>query len=305
VRSESSSGHTLNADLPMSRLARLRWIGLNWRNNSAARKNVDQGLILTRFAAGGLDEFWTRIDPTVSPARRLCDLFWLSLPWTKVAAALGGTVRVLEIGCGSGRYGELLRDCLGGAFGGYRGLDVVRDEAWPALQRDPRFEFVCAGSDATAQYAGDANLIFTQSALEHFEGDMTFFRQLQTHIAGAGRPVLQLHLIPSAGCLRTFLWHGVRQYTPRTTSHITGLFGADCGKLLYALGGARCNRLHRRYVTWPWLFGRGDRRRQTTALYDAQLREAIRLDDAAPAAAEACFYALALLHGVPGEILPP
>jgi hypothetical protein len=304
LNNESSSGHTLNADLPLSKLAKLHWLALNRRNNAHALSDVDPALELSRLAGGAREDLWPRIDAGVSPARRLCDLFWMSLDWARIAAALGGSVRILEIGCGSGRYGSLLRDCLGEAFAHYRGVDVMRDPAWDALVKDSRFECLLQGSDDVASYAGDANLIFTQSALEHFEADMTFFRRLQAHVANAGRPVLQLHLIPSAGCLRTFMWHGVRQYTPRSVSRITRLFDAHCIRRLYALGGERCNRVHRRFITWPWLLGGRDGRNGRLTRYDMELHAAVRLDDADPPTAEACFYALALLHGLERDVLP-
>src|SRR5208283_5417616 len=98
---------------------------------------------------------------------------------------------------------------------------------WDNFESDPKFKLVRADSGSTAQYLADANLIITQSALEHFEKDLNFFRQIADHVARTRRPIVQFHLIPSAACLTTYPWHGVRQYTPRTISRITRLFGAE------------------------------------------------------------------------------
>jgi SAM-dependent methyltransferase len=292
--SESSSGHTINGDRRLSIWNRARWLWVNWLNNTRAASNLDPSLILAAFIAGSNPSDWPKIDPKASPSRRLCDLFWRALPWPRIAAHLGNAVQVLEIGCGTGRYGVLAEECLDGAFAGYLGMDAVRHAEWDDHRSNPKFEFVCADSDTTYQYLSRANLIITQSALEHFERDLAFFRQLADHAASANRQMLQIHLMPSAACITTFPWHGVRQYTPRTVSRITRMFGAETQRRLYSLGSSACNRVHRRYITYPWLLGKDDQRARRPADYDRDLREAVRLDDAAPTGGVACFHALVL-----------
>ena len=256
--------------------------------------NLDPSLEFGLFRTGSAQAIWSRIDATASPARRLCDLFWLTLPWAQIADELRGSVKALEIGCGTGRYGLLVQESLGNAFGGYVGLDATRHAEWDRHSSDPKFEFVCTDSGNTDQYLAGANLIITQSALEHFEEDLTFFRQIARYIAAANRPILQLHLMPSASCLTTFPWHGIRQYTPRTVSRITRLFGPETTKRLYLLGSDACNRVHRQYITYPQLLRKGDRREEHLAAYDRELRDAVKHDETERRRNEACFYALAL-----------
>jgi hypothetical protein len=247
-----------------------------------------------RFRAAKAISLWPKIRANASPARRLSDLFWLSLPWERIAAELNGEVRVLEVGCGSGIYGVMMQECLGDAFAGYVGLDVARDAEWAQHESNPKMKLVCADSGTTEQYLEETNLIITQSALEHFDEDVAFFRQVAGYIARTRRRIVQIHLMPSAGCLSTYLWHGVRQYTPRTISRNTELFGPETVKRLYFLGSARCNRLHRRYITYPWLLGRSDPRESSPAAYDRELRQSVLSDEAASNGAEACFHALVL-----------
>jgi hypothetical protein len=277
---------------------------LNRLNNTRATSDLDQSLQLARFDGGNTEATWERIDARASPARRLCDLFWFSLPWRRIASELCGDVKALEIGCGNGRYGLLVQECLGNAFGGYVGLDVTPHPDWERYRTNSKIKLVCADSGSTAKYLADANLIITQSSLEHFEEDLIFFRQIADHIANADRPIIQFHLMPSAACLTTFPWHGVRQYTPRTVSRITRLFGSETSKRLYFLGSAACNRLHRRYITYPGLFGKGDQRQTHLAAYDHELRQAMQRDDTAPKRGEACFLALVLQSRLAVEIFP-
>jgi hypothetical protein len=300
--SKSSSGHVINGDRRLSKLDRIRWICLNWLNNRRANSDLDDVLEIARFANSDSGSLWAKIDAGVSPSRRLGDLFWLSLPWKRIASALHGSVQAVEVGCGSGKYGLLVQQCLREAFAGYVGVDVSPHPDWDLHRVDPRFHFVRASSEDVQQHLGDANLIITQSALEHFEQDLTFFEQIADYVARANRPLIQFHLMPSAACLSTFPWHGVRQYTPRTVSLITRLFGAETSKRLYFLGSSECNRLHRRYITYPQFLGRGDRRQANLAQYDRELRQAVQHDDRAPRTSEACFLALVLQSGIADDI---
>jgi SAM-dependent methyltransferase len=299
---KSSSDHSLNADRPLTKVQRLQWLYLNWRNNRRPQQELDERLKQCVFPSAGHLAPWEQIDTLVSPARRLCDLFWLAMPWPRITAALGAPVRLLEVGCGTGRYGTLLRDRLGTDFGSYTGLDVVADPAWSSLATDPRFVFHGDGAADVTPYLSDANLVFTQSAIEHFDTDLDFMRQIARHLESRRTPLLQVHLMPSAGGLRTFMWHGVRNYTPRTISRMTRLFGDDTQRVLYSLGSARCNRTHRRRITYPWLFGRPDGRRGDPAGYDRELRHAVEQDARHPVVNHACFYALVLAHGLPPDL---
>jgi len=64
------------------------------------------------------------LETTSSPSRKVCDMFWHSLQWESIAKALDDSVKVLEVGCGSGRYGNLINDYLNGRLKEYIGIDL-------------------------------------------------------------------------------------------------------------------------------------------------------------------------------------
>lgn len=290
----SSSWHAVNADTGLSPIGRIKWIVYNAVNNRFPRTGVDPALAVERFDLSHADVHWDAIDPQSSPSRRLTDLFWLDLPWGRLTALLGGEVRALEVGCGTGRYGILLRRCLGDRLKEYVGLDQAVHAEWATLADSGPFRFVVGDAAAIDQHLKDANLILTQSALEHFEEDLTFFRQVADFVNAAARPIVQVHLLPSADSLTIFPWHGVRQYTPRTISKITMLHGPETSRTLYALGAAHCVRFQRRAITWPRLRGKQDLRQTDPVSYERQLREAIRADTRQPRPHAASFYALVM-----------
>ena len=147
---------------------------------------------------------------------------------------------------------------------------------------EPRLQFLEANvTSPDFVIPPETNLIVSQSSIEHMDSDLSFFARVRSYLDSFDGPVLQVHLCPSAACLRTYLRHGVRQYTPRTLSHITRMFPAGT-PLLFGLGGAACNQLHFDFITVPLALGRGDQRLVRAAEYDARLRAAIARDMTQP-----------------------
>jgi hypothetical protein len=276
---KSSSIHHLNADRGQSKWGRRFWYSINWLNNSLLPNWKEQRLTIKKFIPQLSAGAWKRIHPKSSPSRALSDLFWMQLPWARMQEEMG-EIHIVDTGCGSGRYGIELQHDSGGHIASYAGLDELPHADWPDVMKE--YPFIKLQQADSAQFASfipaDTNLFISQSAIEHFPEDLTYFRQLRDFNAEHPRPIVQIHLFPSAACLRLYRFHGVRQYTPRTVSAITRLF-PDSLCTLFELGGAACNALHWNYITKPILFEGGrDRRDTETAAYIKELHSAMDAD---------------------------
>jgi hypothetical protein len=148
---------------------------------------------------------------------------------------------VAEIGCGSGGLGDLIADHLPDID--YIGCDLHPHPDWEK-RTSARFRFQVADAKNVAEALHGRNLIVTQSALEHFEHDLIFFRQVADEATISGAPMLQIHLLPSPACLWLYLWHGYRQYSHRRLEEIAALFDPDAFSAVAALGAGRCNAVH-------------------------------------------------------------
>lgn len=288
----TTSIHRLNADrrLPLGPVGKVAWLALNRLNNTRPYANVDPRLKIRDFRCGDIEARLASLPPGISPSRLVSDLFWMELPWAAIEAALGGPIRVFDVGCGSGHYGPRLLSWSGGRIAEYVGTDVQAPTSWPG---DPRMTFVCAEASTLTSFPPAANFLMSQSTIEHIDDDLRFFAHVRDHVQARAEPTLQVHLSPSAACLPTYLWHGVRQYTPRTLSRITSLFdGSDLW--LFRLGGRVCNRLHFQFITGPHFIWRtGDRRPKEPADYHARLVRALAEDMSQPQPSPA-FYALVI-----------
>lgn len=294
VRFESTSLHTLSADQKISKFQRILWIMFNVWNNFFPRTCIDKRINECKFllTKQELDEQWDNIDKAASPSRRLSDLFWMNLPWKNIKEEIE-SVQVLEVGCGTGIYGQLINKLLGKSFNKYIGVDIEKNEKWAEYSDDSQYSFKVSRGRETYKHLPDSNFIVTQSALEHFEEDLLYFKQVSEYIRKSKNPILQVHLIPSASCITTFPWHGIREYTPRTVSKITRLFGSETEVCLFSLGGNECNSLHRKFITWPNLRYGVDLRYTENQKYEERLRTAI-MDDFKGVDKHPAFYALVL-----------
>jgi SAM-dependent methyltransferase len=251
-----------------------------------------------RGALRHLDDYWASVEPGLSPGRALSNFFWMTLPWPDIRRALGGEVHVLDVGCGSGGYFERLKRWSQGTIRSYRGVDLTERPEWSSISAaHPEASFsVIEAPFLASDVPSRTNLIITQSAIEHFEFDALFFCEVQKFVGRTSRPLLQVHLVPSAACLWLYIRHGYRQYTPYTIDKMTTCFSKDdTHKILVPLGGRYCNRLHFFAVTLSQLTRgcRADQRKTNPERYQSQLRTAILKDIQQPGRSPS-FYAIVL-----------
>lgn len=290
---KSTSKYNLNADFGLGYFDMIRWMIYNYLNNKNGNQLTDPRVVLKKFKVEDLGH-WDEVDPLASPARRLCDFYWMDMDWRQVLTELGAPVRAVEIGCGTGVYGELLARLLKDDLEFYRGVDINENEAWVSFKNDNRFQFVEGSASTIGNDLVGTNFIFTQSALEHFEEDMTFFQQVAEYVENANHPIIQVHLVPSRDCISTFPWHGFRQYTNNSISLVTQLFSDNSSFEWVSLGGSACNKVHRDFITKPIYTKRGDWRMKKNEQYDRALRAAIEADNMVQDTNHSTFSALVI-----------
>jgi hypothetical protein len=291
----STSFHKINADQRINLISKLLWFLFNFANNFFPKKNIDPRIKISISKIDTDEKIWSSIPLTASPSRKISEIFWQTFPWQNAVKALG-PIRALEIGCGSGRYSEILSSNLGASLNSYHGTDIKSSDIWKTRSLDGKTRFsVCSAYDI-AEHLEGTNFLFSQSVLEHLDNDLDFFIRVRDRLKQTRQPLLQIHLLPSAPCLLNYLLHGVRQYTPRTISKISQLFNEETSFSLLGLGSEYSNQVHRAYITYP-LFRLTDLRDRDPKGYDRSLRRAVLLDQQAQKIEKAAFYALIIQSG--------
>ena len=295
----STSIHSINADNKLSLFKYPIWFFLNMLNNSFPNSNIDSHLIMQDYIPNSANKGW--INTRSSPPRMISDLFWKELPWESIEDELG-QINILDTGCGSGNYGVKLSQYSRGTVDSYTGIDNSPNDNWKILaDQYTNFKFYCLNSsEILSMIPNDTNMFISQSAIEHLDEELTFFRIISEYIQSSGKNIIQVHLFPSSICLKLYFTHGVRQYTPRTISKITRIFTPDSYAILYGLGGKAFNQLHYSYITKPYLMyiiGLNkirDLRNIKTEEYNKRLREIILLNKN-KVISQPSFYAL-IIH---------
>lgn len=109
MTSKTTSIHNLNADKGLNIPQKVLYLLLNWANNLFPYTKNDNSLVIRNFTCQDLQAYWSKLDITSSPTRKLSNLFWLRLPWKEIKQELG-KINILDTGCGSGNYGRRLID---------------------------------------------------------------------------------------------------------------------------------------------------------------------------------------------------
>jgi SAM-dependent methyltransferase len=276
----STSIGWLNGDLPLSPIQKITYFALNWLNNAIPNIYNFHTPTISDFRCRNLKDRWKSLDVKSSPSRKLSDLFWLELPWEAIHRELG-SIHVLDVGCGAGGYGTKLLKWSGNKISNYTGFDLKENKNWRHLEAD--FQSLKFQQLPIQNIAGriptETNFIMSQSAIEHFPEDLSFFRMLSRYVMEHRQPILQVHLFPSSSCLANYRMHGIRQYTPRTVAKITALYKDFSCSVLFRLGGEKCNKLHRDFITTPlFKLKCGDWRNSKTTEYDRLSFAAIEQD---------------------------
>ncbi len=275
----SSSIHTLNADNQLSKSGKILWILQNLFNNHY-QPNKIANLCIKNFCPEIQKTDWDKIHIKSSPSRSLSDLFWMKIDWQKIKSELG-SIHIFDTGAGTGGYALKINDFAKG-ISAYCGVDLFPCEEWHQLTQ--QHDFITMKQLTSEQILdaipNETNIFISQSAIEHFKNDLLYFDQIRKFVEKTNNNTIQIHLFPSAACLRLFPWHGVRQYTPRTVSTIVRLFKTqNTYSILFRLGGRNCNDLHYRFITFPYILAKKkDLRNLKTDEYRKRLKSAIKMD---------------------------
>ncbi len=296
---KSSSIHNYNADRGLGLFPKFFYIFLNFLNNAFPYANLDSRIKIRHFGNDSWKKYWERTYPSSSVARKMCDLFWWSLPWDSIVKELG-EVKIFDTGCGSGNYGARLYEASSGRVSSYTGVDAKPKPNWSELeQKYPNFHLLeSRSSNISTLIPEGTNMFITQSAIEHFDTDLLFFEQIKEYIGKTDKPVIQVHLFPAGATLPLYIFHGIRQYVPRTISKISRIFNDSSKIFLYGLGGAEGKKLHWKYFTWPVLILRKFKKPTFDVdEYEPKLRKAIEIDVVNPSRSP-IFWAL-VIHSNP------
>ncbi len=292
----SSSSHTVNADYFMSTSDKLKYFLFNLVNNLGTKIRM-RDIKVEKFnpSKSAVIEHLNKITDPTSPSRIMSNIFWEYLDWRLIREKLNGEIRVLEVGCGTGKYGEKLNRVA--SIDSYKGVDIEAREEWRLNQVD-HFFFQRASFEDFSEFTSRENLIITQSALEHFNHDLQFFESIGNYAKKCDFPIVSIHLFPSPMCLFTFLFHGIRQYNRRSILKLIRSCGVPQIVNLYILGGLRSNLFHLVQITFRSVIFRKPLSSKHMPSYISKISKVLARDSKSRSKFSPSFYALILVWNI-------
>ena len=253
---EKTSLNTISGDniKDLFPLKWILWFLINIYTNNIRPKKPDYAKynFIKKFEVFSEDLKSIELKEFLSPSRFLCNLFWQKINWEKVKNELG-EINIHDTGCGDGTY-SLKLDRYANGINSYLGIDSLENKKWLELnQKNPLFDFKNETNlDLSKTLKSNTNIFISQSAIEHFQYDLEYFRQIKEFINLTKKNIIQIHLFPSPACLWLYLFHGYRQYNLNSILKILKLFRTNnCYFKLFCLGGNRCNMQHFKSITIP------------------------------------------------------
>ena len=95
--------------------------------------------------------------------------------WKKVISYLHRSDVILEIGCGTGQFAEMLFDHID--HNSYMGFDFSKVAIQKAIERNGEYFFLY---DARKPFGGDYNTIICLETLEHIDNDIIVLKNLKS-----------------------------------------------------------------------------------------------------------------------------
>jgi|TARA_B110000027_G_C16058735_1_gene273394 hypothetical protein len=184
-----------------------------------------------------------------SPSRLLCDIFWNSINYKDLEQQLKSKINFFDIGCGSGSYGNLIKDFSNDSFESYSGLDIYKSTKF---SKEFNF-FLDSANNAYKHIDNKTNFVMSQSALEHIEYDTLTIEKITKELLVNGKPFVQAHMVPASRSLWLYMWHGWRQYSKKNLESL----GVSLKKKfnvnisIVPLGGSNSFWAHLRFITIP------------------------------------------------------
>jgi hypothetical protein len=180
-----------------------------------------------------------------SPARMLCDIYWSSINYELLSKELGEKINFFDLGCGSGRYGNLMEKLSGKYYGSYTGLDIYLDDNFPAKYNHHKMN----AENINDEMLININYIFSQSSLEHIENDYNVIINTTEILSRSKKKFIIIHQIPGKLSLFLYAWHGWRQYSLKNLNKIANSLMIKNNVQVYAmpLGGWQSFAAHLLY----------------------------------------------------------
>tara|TARA_B100000401_G_C52774106_1_gene704780 strand:- start:464 stop:1351 length:888 start_codon:yes stop_codon:yes gene_type:complete len=277
-----------SGDKKLNFFQKIIWLIISFINIKVNGK-IDKKITVKKFNINKSLITKNDIFKSKSPIRLVCNTFWQSINWLIIKKKLNNNLKILEVGCGDGRYYDLIKKISKIDKINYSGIDIKNNNF---RTKKNKFFYLDSAYNVNA-YLDKTNFLFTQSAIEHFKYDLLFFKNISNFLNKTNKKFIQLHLFPSESCLYTYLFHGYRHYNFKMISELTKYFNKKHRCLLFCIGSKNINKFTLREVTLNRVF-----KKTISSLNIKKLKKCVVKDNKISSLKNPSFYCLVILSNI-------
>jgi SAM-dependent methyltransferase len=288
MKNFSNKFRNFSGDKELNLVEKIIWFFISFINIKF-NSNISKRINLKKFYINKKLINKNNIFETRSPVRLVCNTFWQSINWKEINQNLKNNLKILEVGCGTGRYFKFLKKLSKSKKFKYTGIDIKNNNFIEKKNKS----FYLDSANNVDLYLNKINFLFTQSAIEHFEYDLIFFKKISKYLNKSKKKFIQVHLFPSESCLYTYLFHGYRHYNYKMISKLVDFFGGNHNFCLFHIGSKNTNKFTFRQITLSRIF-----KKKINTIDIKKLRETIKKDNQIMSLDNTSFYGLVILSNL-------
>ena len=288
MKNFSSKFRNFSGDKKLNLFEKIVWFFLSFINIQF-NSHIENRINLKKFYINEKLVTNNKFFKTQSPIRLICNIFWQSINWREINMNFKNDLRILEVGCGTGRYFNFLKKISKSRKFKYIGIDIINRNF---KKKKDKF-FYLDDANNVDLYLDRANFLFTQSAIEHFEHDLIFFKKISKFLNKKKKKFIQVHLFPSESCLYTYLFHGYRHYNYKMISRLTKSFNANHSFELFHIGSKNINKFAFKQIALNRIL-----KKKINSIDIKKIRECVYKDNKIMSYKNSSFYCLVILSNL-------
>ena len=288
MKNFSNKFRNFSGDKKLNFFKKILWLIISYINIKYTGK-IDKKISFLKFKINKKLLNKNKLFKSKSPIRQICNVFWQSIDWQEIKIKLDNNIKLLEVGCGDGRYFSFIKKISKIKKIKYIGIDIQKKKIKP----EKNLKFVLDSAYNVNYYLNKVNFLFTQSAIEHFKYDIIFFKKISKFLNKKKKKFIQIHLFPAESTLYTYLFHGYRHYNPLMVSKLIESFNKNHKFLLFSIGSKNINRFTFKEITLRRIF-----KKKQINLNIKKLKECIDKDNNISSLNNSSFYCLVILSNM-------